>query len=401
MLIAGLALRDLWRDRFFFFCNLAVMVGVLVPLLVLFGVKNGIYQALVGQLLANPATLQIDTQGNAALTDSDIAPILAWPDVAFAVPRTRSQFDYVNLHAQTGTQSKIIHEALLLPSGKGDPNLPPDTVLGPDEVAISALVARQMGVFSGDHIDLITQAEGRPRQLVLPVQVKLILPEENIAGRSVLANYPTLDLIEAFYDSYAIPDHGILDGRPLSQRVPRYEGLRLYARDLQSLAALQTRVEAQLGLATSARAREVSAVLGLGRNLDVALALTSLLAVCGLAAALVFSFWSDVARKQSTLAILGILGLPARKLALFPLVQAAITAVFGLILSFGVYTLAAQVAADLFAEGLPPGARIAIIRPVEALFIMVAVLALVMSAASAAAWAAQRSDPARVLREGK
>ena len=32
MLIASLAWRDLIRDRFFLFCNVAVMVGILVPL---------------------------------------------------------------------------------------------------------------------------------------------------------------------------------------------------------------------------------------------------------------------------------------------------------------------------------------------------------------------------------
>jgi len=64
MIVLGLAVRDLIRDRFFFLCNVAVIVGVLAPLLVLFGVKNGVYQALIGEMMANPATLQIDTLGN-------------------------------------------------------------------------------------------------------------------------------------------------------------------------------------------------------------------------------------------------------------------------------------------------------------------------------------------------
>ncbi|MFT7594421.1 MAG: putative ABC transport system permease protein, partial [Paracoccaceae bacterium] len=51
MLIVHLAWRDLIRDRFFLFCNIAVMVGILVPLLVLFGVKNGVYSALIGEML--------------------------------------------------------------------------------------------------------------------------------------------------------------------------------------------------------------------------------------------------------------------------------------------------------------------------------------------------------------
>ena len=87
MLIAELALRDLIRDRFFLFCNVAVMVGILVPLLVLFGVKNGVYSALIGDMLADPANLQIDTAGNATLGEAEIALLTRWIAVADSAQR--------------------------------------------------------------------------------------------------------------------------------------------------------------------------------------------------------------------------------------------------------------------------------------------------------------------------
>lgn len=399
MLTLELALRDLWRDRVFFLCNLAILMGVLVPLLVLFGVKNGVYEALVGRLMSDPATLQIDTRGNAALTEADVAPLAGWPEVAFAVPRVRSQFDYVDLQKTGG--GRILRQAVLLPTGAGDPNLPPGVVPGPQEVVLSALVARQLQAGPGDALELATQAEDRPRQLVLPVTVLAVLPESTIAGRAVLAPYATLDLFEAFYDAYALPDHGITEGKPLSTRQPRFEGLRLYARNLEGVALLQARVEATLGLATEARTREIEAVLGLGRNLDIAMALTTALAALGMAAALIFGFWADVARKGPGLAALAILGLGPGSLALLPLVQAGVTALVGIALAFATYLAVAGWAQSLFGAGLPPGARIAVIAPPQALTIAASVLALVLGAASAAAWAAQGTDPARVLREGK
>lgn len=399
MLIVSLALRDLLRDRFFLLCNVAVLAGVLVPLLVLFGVKNGVYQALIGQMLANPATLQIDTSGNAALSPEDIAPLRGWAEVAFVTPRTRSQFDYVNVFRKGGGAGAL-REALLLPSGAGDPNLPPGMVLAADEVALSPLLAQQMRVAVGDTVDLVTQAETRPRQLRLSVTVRAVLPETVSSGRAVLAPFDTLDLVEAFYDAYALPDHGITEGKPLSARVPRFEGVRLYARSLEELGPLQERVEATLGIATTARTREVAALLGLGRNLDLALGLTSVLATLGLAAALLFGFWSDAMRKRGTLAALAMLGLPARALALFPLVQALVTAALGVALSFTLYAGAAGVAGRLFGQGLPGNAQVAVISGGEAAVIVVAVLVLVLVAASASAWAVQRVDPARVLREG-
>lgn len=398
-LVLSLALRDLMRDRLFLFCNVAVLAGVLVPLLVLLGVKNGVYYALIDELRNNPATLQIDTQGNADLTEADIAPLRDWPEIAFLTPRTRSQFDYVNVYAPDGTGASL-REALLLPTGEGDPSLPAGLVLGAGDVALSPLLASQMKLAVGDRVELVTQAENRPRQLRLPVTVRHVLPETTASGRSVMAPFAVLDLVEAFYDSYALPEHGVSEGRPLSDRQPRFEGIRLYARTLQDLAPLQQRVEAALGLGTSARTREVMATLGLGRNLDLALGLTASLAVAGLAAALFFGFWSDVMRKRGTLAALSLLGLAPRMIAALPVLQALATAVLGLALSFTLYAGAAVLAGWLFAGSLPDGAPITRLGLGQATLIGAGVLSLVLVSVLAAARSALRIDPAQTLRGG-
>ncbi len=397
MLIAALAWRDLMRDRFFLFCNVAVMVGILVPLLVLFGVKNGVYAALIGEMLADPANRQIDTRGNAGFTADDLAPLRDWPEIAFLTPKVRGQFDYMNVRAKGGRRMR---PALIVPTGMGDPTLPPGTRIGPGQVAVSAQLAAQLDLAVGTELELISQAEGRPRQLVLPVTVAAVLSEAMAAGRAVLAPFPMLELIEAFYESYGLPEHGIAGTRDLADRVASYEGVRVYARRLEDLAVLQARIEGRLGVATSARTREVEALLGLGRRLDLALGLTAALAALGLGAALVLGFWSDVARKRVVLAGIALLGVPGRHLALFPVVQALITAALGLALSGGLYLIAGRIAAALFGRGLPAGARLTLITPAQGLAICAGVLALVLGAAAVAAWSAQRLDPASVLREG-
>lgn len=397
MLILWLAWRDLMRERFFLACNVAVMVGILVPLLVLLGVKNGVYAALVGEMLADPASRQIDSAGNVTLTPADIAPMRDWPEVAFVTPKTRGQFDFVNLRAVEGRRMR---PALLLPTGAGDPTLPPGAALKAGEVAISAQLAAQLDLSAGDAVQMITQAEDRPRQLLLPATVGLVLPERATAGRAVLTDFATLNLIEAFYDSYALPEHGIAGTRDLATRAPVHAGVRAYARRLEDVAPLQARMEAHLGLSTTARTREVESLLGLGAKLNLALAGTALLAALGLGAALVLGFWSEVARKRAVLAGIALVGLPGRALAGFVVVQAAVTAVLGLLLSFGLYALAARGAGALFGAGLPGDAPIAQIAPGQGAVIALGVLALAIAASAAAAVAAQRLDPAAVLREG-
>ena len=396
MLIIWLAWRDLLRERFFLLCNTAIMVGILVPLLVLFGVKNGVYNALIGEMLRDPANLQIDTAGNASFTDADLAPLRDWPEVAFLTPKVRGQFDYVNVRAASGGRIK---PALMVPSGLGDPTLPAGMSLAADDVAISAQLGELLGLKAGDTLQIITQADDRPRQLLLDATVVAVLPSATLSGRAVLAPFDRLDLIEAFYDSYSLPDHDIIGTRDLSERSATYAGVRLYARALEELAALQIRIEAQLGISTSARTRDVEALLGLGRKLDLALGLTAALAALGLGGALVLGFWSDVARKKTVLAGIALIGISARELALFPVVQALITALLGLGLSFAFYGLAGEVAANLFGQGLPEGAALAVISVGQALAICGAVLVLVTGAAAVAGWSAGRLDPASVLRE--
>lgn len=395
-LLLELSLRDLLRDWVRFLCNVAVMAGVIVPLLVLFGVRNGVYDALIGRLLDNPATLQIDTRGNSSFTEADAETVRGWPETAFVTLKTRSLFDYVNVRARGGN---TIREAVAAPTGEGDPMLAPQTGLQPGEAAVSAALAGQLGLTVGQEIDIVTQAPERPRQLVLGARVGLILPEDRASGRVILTELALLDLIEAFYDEYALPDHGITAGKPLAGRVADFEGLRAYADRLETLAPLQARIEAQFGIATEAATAQVAAVLGLGRNLGLALALTATVAAAGLAAALVFSFWAEVARKRRMIATLGLIGLDHRLIALFPVIQAAVTALAGLALSFALFGVAAMVAERLFETGLTEAGGLVRLSLAQALMISLGVFAFVLTASLAAARGALATDPAVVLRD--
>lgn len=394
--IALLALRDLAHSRVFLFCNTAIMVGVLVPLLLLFGVKNGVYSALIGEMLANPANLQIDTSGNATFSPEDVAQLETWPEIAFFTPKVRGQFDYMNVRVKGGRRLK---SAVVIPSGAGDPTLPLGVDLPEGSVAVSAQLARQMQISAQSEIELISQAEGRPKQLRMSMQVASVLPEGAMSGRAVLVAFPTLDVIEAFYESYALPAYGIEGARDFADRVPSYEGVRVFAHQLEDLAGLQARLETTLGVKTLARTQEVNALLGLGQKLNLALGLTASLAALGLGAALVFGFWSDVARKRQTLAAIALLGVSGRTLSLFPMVQASLTSTFGLGLSFLLYLGAGQIADRLFGQGLPDGAVLAQISQGQAASICIGVYVLVLTAAGAAAWVVLRLDPATILRE--
>ncbi|WP_227268442.1 ABC transporter permease family protein [Roseobacter weihaiensis] len=396
MLILRLALRDLFFQKVHLICNIAVLAGVLVPLLVLFGVKNGVYNALIGQLLSNPRSLQIDTSGNTTFTTADAELVRGWPEAGFVTLKTRSQFDFVNVRLDGGRQKR---DAILIPSGAGDPNLPEGVQLNASSAAVSAQLAEQLQISTGDRIDVITQAEDRPRQLRVQLAVASVLPPGGVSGRAVLAQIEVLDLVEAFYDAYALPEHGITEGRSFAQRAAVFEGLRVYARGLEDLAPLQNRIEAHFGIRTEARTAEVQGVLNLGRNLNLALLLTASVASLGLAAALVFGFWGEVQRKRQVLASLALMGLGGQRLWLFPLIQALVSAALALIVSFALLGLASLIAEQLFETGLAVGGLVQM-TGAQGAVIVVLVMLFVVASSLFAARAALGIDPATVLREG-
>lgn len=396
-LVFGLALRDLVRERIHLICNIAVLAGVLVPLLVVFGVKNGIFDALITRLLNDPATLRIETTGNSAFTENDILEVAGWEETGFAVAKTRSVFDFVNIRREGAIEKK---DAILVPSGTGDPTLPDGLELNPGQAVLSGNLARQLDLKAGDPIQIFTQAEDRPRQLMLPLTVVAVLQDARASGRSIFAPIETLDLVEAFYDEYALPDHGITEGRDIATRAPEFEGLRVFARDIYSLGQLQSRIEERFSVRTDARTAEVAGVLGLGRNLNLALLLTAGVASLGLAAALIFGFWGEVARKRQTIAALALLGIGSDRLWLFPVVQALASGIAGLVTSFAIFIIAGMVAESLFDTGLTADGGLVVLTVGQALIITGLVLGFVAITAYFAARAAARVDPAEVLREG-
>ncbi|MEM9577291.1 MAG: ABC transporter permease [Pseudomonadota bacterium] len=396
MLILRLALKDLFFQKVHLICNIAVLAGVLVPLLVLFGVKNGVYNALIGELLSNPRSVQIDTVGNSDFSTADADTVRGWEGAGFVTLKTRSLFDYVNVRLDGGRQKR---DAVLVPSGAGDPNLPDDVILGAGQAVVSAQLADQLEISVGDRIDVITQAEDRPRQLRIQLDVAAVLAPRAISGRAVLAQLDVLDLVEAFYDAYALPDYGIIQGKPLSDRAPVFEGMRVYAERLEDLAPLQNRLESTFGISTEARTAEVQRVLSLGRNLNLALVLTASVAGLGLAAALVFGFWGEVQRKRQVLASLALMGLGGQRLWLFPLIQALVSAGLALIVSFLLLGAAALIVEQMFDTGLSEGGLVQITAG-QGLSIILFVALFVVASSLFAARAALRIEPATVLREG-
>ena len=57
-IICGMALRDYWHERALSLCAVLALATVLAPLLILFGVRNGVISNLQERLLHDPRNLR-------------------------------------------------------------------------------------------------------------------------------------------------------------------------------------------------------------------------------------------------------------------------------------------------------------------------------------------------------
>ncbi len=399
MKLVRLALADLFHERVHLACSVAMIMGVVVPLAILLGVKTGVFAALMDDLRADREILRITIPGDHRFSLDDAAEVRSWAETGFVVVNTRAIARRLNVKRSDGDRIRGIG---LVPTGPGDPVLPSGTVLTGMQVAASASLAAQLDLAPGDRlVTAIGRGEPVRDRLAVTLEVATVLPRAALDGETVLMDPATMDLFEAYYDGYALPGWGLEAGRPLAERTVEYESLRIYARDLVDVAPLEARLRARFDINANSRAAQVAGVLSLGRNLDVALSLVALAALGGLFAALVSSFWAVVQRKRLMLATLGLVGVPPLGLALVPVVQAAATAFAGAVASLLLLGVFAVIADALFAGALPAGASVIRLQPTTLLAITLGVVLLAVTAAFLAARAAARLDPAIVIREAQ
>ncbi len=144
--VTRIAFAALWRDRFQVACHVAMIVGIVVPLLTVLGAKNGAVADLLHRLSADPALLTIETQGNDTVSAEQIAMVRDLPGVIFVVPQSRSQINWVRVRHDG---APVIQNARLYSTAPGDPLLVGFAEPDQTEVAVSADLAERLALQVG------------------------------------------------------------------------------------------------------------------------------------------------------------------------------------------------------------------------------------------------------------
>jgi putative ABC transport system permease protein len=328
-----LALADLWHERVLFLCSALGCAAVLAPLIVLFGLRQGVVAGLRAELLEDPRAREIVSVVNRTLEPGLFERLAADPRIAFIVPRTRALSATILLEHPDRPGSGLRVE--LLPTAPGDPLLPGRGAMAADEVVLSATALQRLGVAVGGGVvaSVARSREGRREVLSLSMRVVAEAPPSAALRDAAFATLPVLLLTEDFLDGTAAPD-ARPGGEEEARRRP-FAGFRLHAARLEDVPALDREFRVA-GIEVASRAEAVAGLLRLDRNLALLFLTIAGAGGLGYLVSLGVGLWAQVERKRRDLALLALLGLRRRALLALPMIQAGAVALAGAALAVAI-----------------------------------------------------------------
>jgi putative ABC transport system permease protein len=391
-----LGLKALWRERMLLLFTSAGLAAVLGPLLVLYGFKFGAIAALLTALREDPANREIIFRGNYVLAPTDIERFRSMPEVAFVLPATRTiaaRMEFVGPPPDPAATDSGIY-----PTAIGDPLLPAGSSLTPTQVALSSALADRLRAKPGDVVkarNQRTMASG-PEEIVFDLTVAYVIDRRFAVGNRAYLTVDSLFALEAFLDGYALPKHGIAEGKPLSERVPAAANVRLYARSIEDVPALARRL-GTLGIGISSKADEVEGILGLNRSLDAIFGLIAGIGSAGYAVSLSASLLGSMRQQRKFLSLVRLMGAGRFELMSFPLAQGSAISLVGFAMSIALFSIVASVANARLSSQFPAGTSACNLAPEHFLVAIGATVFIVGSVALFIGRSLLSVSPAEVL----
>ena len=386
-IICGMALRDYWHERALSLCAVLALATVLAPLLILFGVRNGVISNLQERLLQDPRNLEIVPVGSGKYGKAFFEELRKRPDVGYVVPQTRAIAATIGLlpaSEKKGGLSPNPVNVSLIPSGAGDPltrRFAGSAALKDDETILTWRVTRARGMTR-------EQAE-------TPLRVKAVLPLSALQKEAAFVPPSLAEDAETYRDGMGVPERG-WTGTARGDGERLYPSFRLYAGNLDGVASLRDFLGTR-NIDVYTRAEEIENVKMLDRSTTLVFGLICLAAGVGFLASTASNLVAAIRRKRRVLGIIRLMGFSGADIVCFPLMQTLFTSALGMGLAFALYAAVAGVINALFPLGAELGAvcRLSWAHVGGAAGV---VLALSLLAALPASLSCSRLSPSEVIR---
>ena len=334
--IIRLSLRDYHHEWRMSGCFIFALAAVLAPMMILFGLKFGIVNTMINELVENPANREIKPIGSGQYSEHWIENLRTRDDIEFIMPKTRALAATIQLKSQSAPR---ILSTELLATALGDPLLMDIQQLpgGYNQVILSHSAANRLKVGNTDKIDasLVRQFEGKRERVHLPFNVINVANANAISRNVAFVNLDLLIATEQFKDGRAVPDLG-WTGNTTTAAERTFPSFRLYARSIYDVEQIVSDLEQQ-GIRVKARVGEIETVRSIDQNLTIIFWIIACVGAVGFAFSLGASLWANVDRKGKELSVLRLIGFKSAVIVLFPVLQSFYTAIFGWLLAVLVY----------------------------------------------------------------
>lgn len=399
-LIVGLAFHDYVHERVMTSCFVLALSAVLLPLLVLFGLKFGIIGNLLAPLEDDPRYRQIRPVGSGSFSPDWFDEMAARSDVAFIVPRTRAIAATLRLRLPDSDTGRII-SVELIPSAAGDPVLGDlDPPSGFDDVLLSQDAADKLGFAAGTRAEGILSRTytGQQETVLLPLTVTGVASAGAFDRDGMFVSHELLVAVEDFLDGRAVPALG-WDGTQVRDDLRNFSGFRLYARDIADVAGLRRGLMAR-GIDVRTRQADIELVQSLDRNLSIVFWIIASIAAVGYGISFGSSVWANIERKQRDFSVLRLTGFRTRGIVSFPILQALLTGVLGWLIATVAYFGVQAGLNTLLAESVGGGQAVCRLLPSHFMIAMILTLTAASVAAALGGIRLARLEPSLALREG-
>jgi putative ABC transport system permease protein len=343
--LAGHSLIFDWRLTL---CQFFGLIAVLVPLLLVLGLKHGAIQGLVDKLNADPRNLEIMILGNHTLRPAWFEAIAAAPETAFVIPVTRALSSTVNL-AVDAPGGKLLRGVQLLPTAGNDPllqGLPIPTQA--EDIVLSHSAAEALGAKAGDKLrGFVNRRLNGVEEIGNRMLNVLAVAPASVTAQDIA--FVTLGFLVGTedYRDGVVADLQTAVGENPVPAARSYASARLYARSLMDVAPLAA-LAGQGDIVVRTKAREIATVQLLDRALTLVATIIVSLGAIGAGLSIAANQWANVERQRRDISILRLLGMHRFQVLFLPVLQSVTIAIGGTGVSIMLFIAASAAVNDLF-----------------------------------------------------
>ena len=398
-LVGELAARDYLHDWIMSTCYILALAAVLMPLLVLFGLKFGIISNLLEPIKQDPRYREIVPVGSGNFSAAWFTAMGERSDVVFIIPKTRAIAATMKIRVPDSEVGRII-DVEMIPSAAGDPamgsSLPGLAAAG--EVILSASAADRLGARAGTQIEGIVSRTQNDRQEteLMPLTVLGVAPAGAFSRNGVFVTIDLLTAVEDFRDGRSLSGSGI-EAASGADGGRMFAGFRLFADEIDDVETLRAELARQ-GVDVRTKSADIELVKSLDTNLSIVYWVIALVSVGGFCFSFGASLWANIDRKKGEFSVLRMVGFHTQGIVWFPLLQALFTGVLGWLLAGVSYFVVQGALNAMFMDNLGAGQSVCRLLPGHLLLALLLTLVAAITAAVLGGARVARMEPSSGLR---